>query len=138
MSKQHHNATWTRLSKQIRLRHPTCQDPFGYHKAKGEVVQSTCVHHIYDVISNPCEIFDSTNLISLCKLCHDALHLKRDAIATIAKQVTWKQCAHAIQTFAPRPQPHVNVVQSNSQAPPQGDRGCFFGGKRLSDQSLPS
>lgn len=83
MSEEHHNAIWERLSVQIRLQRPICEDPFGWHVRTGRYAPSVCVHHIEDVKKSPTRLFDSENLLALCQTCHDALHGKSEALSRI-------------------------------------------------------
>lgn len=83
MSEEHHNAAWTRLSMQVRLQRPICEDPFGWHSMTGSYAPSVCVHHVEDVKKSPTRLFDPENLLSLCQTCHDALHGKSDALSRI-------------------------------------------------------
>lgn len=80
MSKYHQLKTWHNLSKQRRKQNPICADPFGYHKLTGSYAIATEVHHIESVESAPERLLDTENLIEVCSLCHNALHLNKDAI----------------------------------------------------------
>lgn len=85
MSEAHQIRAWRTLSARILLQRPICQDPFGYHARQGEVVPATEVHHIKPVETFPELLLDTSNLLSLCPLCHKAIHRKSESVATIAK-----------------------------------------------------
>ena len=80
MSHLHHNNAWTRLSRRFLKRHPLCADPFGYHAKTGRYAPSTQSHHIVHVDDAPDRMLDESNLMALCDLCHDVMHLRIDAV----------------------------------------------------------
>ena len=97
MSREHHNATWTRLSKQILTQRPVCQDPFGYHSKTGRYAPSVCVHHIKSVKKAPQLVFDSLNLLALCQTCHDAIHKQPDALIKVLR--SGAKASHAFKVI---------------------------------------
>ena len=50
------------------MRHPVCEDPFGVHAARGELVPATEVDHIVPKARGGPDAWD--NLQALCKSCH--------------------------------------------------------------------
>ena len=61
---------WKALSRSYRREQPACQDPFGAHRKRGEVVSAAGVHHRVSIQDDPELAFERTNLMSLCAQCH--------------------------------------------------------------------
>ena len=124
MSNLHHNATWTRLSKQILTQRPVCQDPFGYHAKTGRHAPSVCVHHIKSVKNAPHLVFDSLNLLALCQTCHDAIHRRPNALMRLLRAGV--KASHAFGVIA------------SGGLPQEGDGGYFFFKSRANDHAAKS
>ena len=58
--------TWERWAKAFRRRHPLCQ--------RCQADLSDHVHHVVPVKDAPDRVFDPTNVVALCKLCHRLVH----------------------------------------------------------------
>ena len=64
-----YGSEWDRLSKRIRKDKPLCE----VCEAKGRVSPATSVHHIVPVYVDETRKLDETNLISVCRECHEEL-----------------------------------------------------------------
>jgi len=64
---------WKECSKSIRRCNPLCADPLGHHAKDGRPVPSEEVHHIEPLAKRPDLAFDGSNLIALCRKCHEAV-----------------------------------------------------------------
>jgi len=71
-----YGATWRKLRKMVLARRPLCEDPFGIHEARDEVVASTEVDHIVPLRDGGGNELD--NLQALCKSCHSRKTARED------------------------------------------------------------
>lgn len=71
-SKQSYNHQWRVLSEKIRKERPLCEHCF----SEGRTEPSREVHHIVPVEVNPALRLVVSNLVALCKPCHDKQHGK--------------------------------------------------------------
>lgn len=63
-----YGARWRRLRQIVLARDPVCRDPFGVHRAAGEVVPATDVDHIVPRSAGGADTLE--NLQGLCHACH--------------------------------------------------------------------
>ncbi len=78
--KFYNSRTWRKLSKEARKRDKNeCQ----HCKAKGLYKGAEQVHHIEELKLNPVRALDLTNLISLCKVCHNTVHDRHEKLNTL-------------------------------------------------------
>ena len=59
---------WTKLSKEHRTKNPLCFNPFNLHSVK----VADDVHHIFPIRLWPELAYNKSNLVSLCRQCHNA------------------------------------------------------------------
>lgn len=70
------SARWQRLRGLIRSRQPLCADPFRTHATEGRIEPATEVHHIAPVWQRPELAFAMSNLMPVCRDCHERLEPK--------------------------------------------------------------
>jgi len=71
-TKRSYDHQWRKLSERIRAENPLCSDCF----LEGRTSPSTEVHHIVPIDENPSLRLVLSNLVALCKDCHDKRHGK--------------------------------------------------------------
>lgn len=76
---------WRRLSREILSAHPTCADPFGRHGLPEPAVE---VHHIVPIREHPGRMLDPSNLIQLCRACHEVAERAGPTDAVRARSIT--------------------------------------------------
>lgn len=64
-----YGSDWARLSKRIRTERPLCQ----VCQAQGKVTAATEVHHLLPITLSPHLRLEPTNLLSVCRVCHEEL-----------------------------------------------------------------
>lgn len=64
---------WRRLRRMALARSPLCADPFGIHKANGEVVIAVDVHHVETVSEGNPTLTSLDKLETLCHSCHSRI-----------------------------------------------------------------
>lgn len=64
-----YNAAWDKLSRRYRKAHPLCQEC----ERNGFITPATEVHHIVKVADDPSRLLDVTNLMSVCRACHEKI-----------------------------------------------------------------
>ena len=69
--------------RNYRFKNPICSDPFGIHKKLNETVATKDVHHIIPYKKDISKCYAEDNLISLCPICHMAIHGKKKYISYI-------------------------------------------------------
>lgn len=69
------SAAWQRCRLNHIKRFPMCQDPLGKHKANNELppMGGREVHHKIPIEQNPDLAFDDSNLLTVCRYCHESL-----------------------------------------------------------------
>ena len=65
--------TWQKLQKMHIRRQPLCVDPFGKHAAVDIAVPAQDVNHVVSLRTNWARRLDPTNLVSLCRRCHNGI-----------------------------------------------------------------
>ena len=61
---------WRKLARLYLQEHPECADPYGVHRADGQVVEAREVDHIVPRRHAPGRVLDWSNLQGLCRRCH--------------------------------------------------------------------
>lgn len=56
----------------------------------GKTTAATTVHHVWPREQYPERAYDSSNLLSLCAACHNAMH-DRDSRELTAKGIEWRE-----------------------------------------------
>jgi len=67
--KRGYDATWDKVSRTYRRKHPTCEDC----KARGITAPVALVHHVVPLDQGGARL-DHANLRSMCDACHQATH----------------------------------------------------------------
>lgn len=74
---------YTNFMKKFKWLNPLCADPFNIHKILNETVPAKDVHHIIPYNKDISKCYDNNNLISLCPICHRAIHGDKKSISYI-------------------------------------------------------
>lgn len=74
---------YTNFMKNFKWCNPLCFDPFNIHKKLNETVPAKDVHHIIPYEKDISKCYDEENLISLCPICHRAIHGDKKCISYI-------------------------------------------------------
>ena len=90
---------WRLVSEQIRHEHPLCADPFGTHAKENRVVPSQEVHHRIPLRQGLAYALDASNLMAVCRACHEALERDVGHVHDVTKNVNEGGGAGGMRNF---------------------------------------
>jgi 5-methylcytosine-specific restriction endonuclease McrA len=68
---------WRELRAAFIARNPLCADPLSWHAMLGQRVPAEDVHHVVPLREAPHMAYCWSNLLSLCRVCHEAVDRQR-------------------------------------------------------------